>query len=380
MAAGSAGKASGVAATLVVTLLCAAVYTGIVVYNYDPDTFLFGDSPYYAAASASLIGDHDLKLRNNLRGSDARHATMVAIGADGEWRPKHPVLMSVVAIPFLFAFGVKGLLVLNLTVMTALVALCHRLGLRSSASWASSAATITTALFSFVVAYAYNYSPDAFAALPAVASVLLLWSSWPVAAGLLAGAAFAAKPAHVVFVVLAFVGAWARGGRRQALRFAAGVAPWVVVVMVYNLVLFGGVATFGYDRIFDPDAPGGITTQRTDFSLSAIPENLVAQIADSRRGLLPTAPSVLLALAGLPFLFARDRTLALLCAALTTSYLIFFSAFLPWMASHAGNRYLFVPVLLSAVPLAALFDRLGRLGEPVPIRVGSPSAASIPVP
>jgi hypothetical protein len=368
------------AATLVVTLVCAAVYTGIVVYNYDPDTFLFGDSPYYAAASASLIGDHDLKLRNNLRGSDLQHASSVAIGADGEWRPKHPVLMSVVAIPFLLVFGVKGLLVLNVTVMSALAALCHRMGLRASPAWAASAATITTALFSFVVAYAYNYSPDAFAALPAVASVLLLWGSYPLLAGLLAGAAFAAKPAHVVFLAVALIAAWARGGRREALRFAGGIAPWVVAIMVYNLVLFGGVATFGYDRIFDPGAPGGITTQRADFSLRAIPENFVAQIVDSRRGLLATAPSVLLALAGLPFLFARDRTLALFCAALSVAYLTFFSSYLPWMASSAGNRFLFVPVLLSAVPLAALFDRLGRIGDRGPIRVVSPSPASIPVP
>jgi hypothetical protein len=363
-----------------VTLVCAAVYTGIVAYNYDPDTFLFGDSPYYAAASASLIGDHDLKLRNNIRGSDAQHATFVAIGADGEWRPKHPVLMSVVAIPFLFAFGVKGLLVLNLTVMSALVASCHRLAMRASPAWAASAATLTTALFTFVVAYAYNYSPDAFAALPAVASVLLLWSSWPIAAGLLAGAAFAAKPAHVVFVSLAFLVAWARGGRDAALRFAGGVAPWIGAVMIYNLVLFGGVATFGYDRIFDPGAPGGISTQRGDFSLEAMPENLVSQVADPRRGLAATAPSVLLALAGLPFLFNRDRKLALFCGALSIGYFVFFSSYLPWMASHAGNRFLFIPVLLSSVPLAALFDRLGRIGAPAPLPVASTAPASIPVP
>ena len=374
------GRSRGLVATLVVTLVCAAVYTGIVAYNYDPDTFLFGDSPYYAAASASLIGDHDLKIRNNLRGSDAQHATFVAVGADGEWRPKHPVLMSVVAIPFLFAFGVKGLLVLNLTVMSALAALSHRLALRASPAWAASAATVTTALFTFVVAYAYNYSPDAFAALPAVASVLLLWGSWPMAAGLLAGAAFAAKPAHVVFVVLAFAMAWARGGRRGALRFAGGVAPWIAAVMLYNLMLFGGVGTFGYDRIFDPGAPGGLGTQRTDFSLAAMPENLVAQIVDPRHGLAATAPSVLLAFAGLPFLFSRDRKLAVFCGALSISYLAFFSSYLPWTASHAGNRFLFVPVLLSAVPLAALFDRLGRIGAPAPLRVAPPAPASIPLP
>jgi len=45
-------------------------------------------------------------------------------------------------------------------------------------------------------------------------------------------------------------------------------------------------------------------------------------------------------------------------------HILFFSAFAPWMASHFGNRFLFVPVLASALPLAALFDGkwLRRIG------------------
>ena len=96
-------------------------FAAILVRNYFPHTYLMGDSPYYAAAAASLVADGDLKVENNLRGDLQRHSSFVSLGADGEWRPKHPVLMSVASVPFLMMFGVVGLLVFNVVVMALLV-------------------------------------------------------------------------------------------------------------------------------------------------------------------------------------------------------------------------------------------------------------------
>ena len=118
--------------TLCTVLVCLMAFAAILVRNYFPHTYLIGDSPYYAAATASLVGDGDLKVENNLRGDLQRHSGFVSLGADGEWRPKHPILMSVASVPFVLMFGVVVLLVLNIVVMTLLVMAKHRLALRAS--------------------------------------------------------------------------------------------------------------------------------------------------------------------------------------------------------------------------------------------------------
>jgi hypothetical protein len=346
--------------TLAASLLCVAAFVAISLHNYFPHTYLIGDSTYYAAAAVSLMADQDLKLENNLRGGLGHHGGFVSLGVEGEWRPKHPVLMPVVTVPFILAFGGVGLLIFNLTVMTLLVAATHRLALRGSGPVSATTATVVTCLLTFVVAYAYNYSPDAFAALPAVIALLFLLDGKPLGAGLMAGLAFAAKPAHVLFVAVSMAAAWFQGGQREATRFAAGVLPAVVAVMVYNTILFGGPLLSGYDRILEAGPVPRTVSQRGDFTLAGAPANLSAEILDPKHGLLYTAPSVLVGLAGLLALWRRKPMLAVLPVALLLVYLLFFATFIPWRASHFGNRYLFIPVVVSALPLAALLHQAGR--------------------
>ena len=304
-------------ATLAVALVAGLTYGAISLHNFFPHTYLQGDCPYYAAAAVSLIADGDLKIENNLKGGRDRHAGFVSLGADGEWRPKHPVLMSVTSIPFLLAFGVKGLLIFNLVVMTLLAAATHRLAIRGAAPLPATGAALITCLLTFVVAYAYNYSPDAFAALPAVVAVILFLDDRFTGSGLLVGVALLAKPVHLVLLLVGTVVAWSSAGPRSAGRFAAGALPAIALLMLYNIFLFGGPLTFGYDRMLEPE-PGGVisNSQRADFSLEGAPGRLIGQIVDPRHGLLFTAPSTLFAIVGLGRLWRRRPRMALLPAAL----------------------------------------------------------------
>jgi hypothetical protein len=346
----------GWGATAAVTLLCGTVYAAIAARSYEPHTFLFGDCPYYAASAVSLLADGDLRLENNIRGGAAIHAGNVSVGTDGAWRPKHPVLMPVVSIPFLVAFGVKGLLAFNVLMLAACVGLAHRLALRGASAPAAAVATTVTGLLTFVVTYSYNYSPDAFAAVPALLAMLFLLDGRPLPAGLAAGVAFAAKPVHALLLAVCGAFAWRSGGWRAAGRYACAVAPAVLAILVYNLALFGGPLTFSYDRILSAGAAA--VTQRDDVSLSLVPGNLRALFVDPQHGLVFTAPSALVALAGIVGLWRRRPLLALLPATLFAAYVAFLSAYAPWMTSHFGNRFLFPAVLASALPLAALLDRV----------------------
>ena len=137
----------------------------------------------------------------------------------------------------------------------------------------------------------------------------------------MAGLALAAKPAHLLFVVVGLTTAWLQGGRRDAMRFAAGVMPAVAALMLYNAVLFGGPLLTGYDRILEADPVPRTVSQSSDFTLVGAPSNLMWQFLDEKHGLVYTAPSVLVGLAGVLALWRRRRLLALLPARTTLRYL-----------------------------------------------------------
>ena len=185
----------------------------------------------------------------------------------------------------------------------------------------------------------------------------LLESRW-LLAGLGAGIAFLGKPIHVVFIIVCGLLALSQQGWRAAARFGLGALPSLLIVLAYNQVLFGDPFTFSYDRMLAED--GSIYTQRSDFSLALIPSALTGQFLDIRHGLLFTAPTVLLACIGLLHLWRRDRRLALVPAAIAIAYLGVFSTYRPWHTSHIGNRFLFVVVVLSALPLGVLIERRER--------------------
>ena len=340
--------------TLLVAMASGVIYTVIAARSYEPYTFLVGDCPYYAASALSLIADGDLRIQNNMSGGEEMHAGQVSIGADGEWRPKHPILMSVASIPFLKILDLNGLLIFNLLMLIFLTAQTHRLALLGASAPVAALATGITCLLTFVVTYAYNFSPDAFAAIPGLFAVTFLLERRPLRTGLAAGVTFLAKPVHILLVVLCGIVVMYTQGWRAAVRYSVGALPSLALLTLYNWTQFGGPLTFSYDRILHLDA--GMVTQRADFSLGLIPGNLAGQFFSLEHGLLFTAPSVLVALAGLLFVWQRQLT-TVIPLALTIAYLGFFATYAPWMTSHYGNRFLFIPVLVSALPLATLLER-----------------------
>src|SRR6266705_5934917 len=96
--------------------------------------------PYYALTAVSLLYDHDLDLRNQLRGGLEVHGKQIALGRDGAWYPKHPILMPIVAVPFILLFGLPGTLILNLLVLGALALALMRLAGQVAAPWPSAVA------------------------------------------------------------------------------------------------------------------------------------------------------------------------------------------------------------------------------------------------
>jgi hypothetical protein len=333
-------------------------------------SFLIGDCPYYASAAVSLLVDGDLDLKNQLKGGLEVHQRQVALGLHGEWYPKHPILMSALSVPFYAGLGVAGFLLFNLLVVGCLAgviwALCRR-------HVTPALATLSTAILlagTFLRAYVYNYSPDLFAAVLFLGGLWLVLRERPLGGGLFLGLAVLAKITNLFALLIVAAFACCRHDRRQALRLAAGALPPLLLLALFNSLMFGSPTTTGYDRTLVLAQGEAVTVSHRGFFDLPISEGVWGQLFSARTGLLPTAPALLLAVPGFFILLRRRPWEGLLVLCLCEFIFLLFSTYRWWATSHYGNRFLMVPVALSAIPLSLTLDwarlALGR-------RRGSPA-------
>ncbi len=355
------GRRNGdLAATLALVIAALLFFSVRVLLRYQPLTYLPGDCPYYAATAVSLLHDGDLDLRNQLRGGLLVHGTQIALGAGGAWYPKHPILMPVVAIPFLAAFGMPGFLVFNLIVLALLGFVMMRLARVCAPPGAAAAAAFALLTGTFLRAYDYNFSPDLFATLILVTGLLALVRGRDGLGGFLLGLGVATKLTHLFLVPLApLYAAWCRG-RRGAWRSVAGAAGPLLAVAAFNASLFGSPLVTSYDRNVETRDGKTATVSHRGLFDGGLARGVAGELFDPRHGLLTTSPVLLLALPGLAILFRRRPKEAVLFLAAAEFLLLFFATYRHWDASHYGNRFLMPVVAVAAAPLALTLEWMGQ--------------------
>ena len=325
-----------------------------------PLGFLVGDGPYYAETSVSLAYDHDLDLRNQLLGGLAVHGPQIALGRNGAWYPKHPILLPIAGVPFVLLLGVRGLLLLNLLTAASVAALMYALARRHAGPAASAAALLLLACGTFLHAYVYNLSPDLFAALLVLLASGDLFEGRPVRAGLWLGAAVVAKPLLVIVPPLALLPAISQGRWRPAARLAVGLLPAVAAWLLLNWSLFGSPFTTSYDRNVHLVAGQETMVSHRDLFDGDVLQGAAGQLFDRRHGLLPTAPVILLAIPGLLILWRRRPGEALYIAGIGAALLAVLSPYRYWSTSHVGHRFLIPAVALLAAPMALACDAVSE--------------------
>jgi len=356
-AAGRPGERPGAALVAVAAFLA---FGAVALGRYQPLTYLVGDGPYYAGAAVSLLYDGDLDLRNQLRGGLPVHGPQIAIGARGEWYPKHPILLAVLGLPFLALFGMPGLLLLNLLVLAALAGGMVRLGRRFAPAPAAALAVAALLLGTFVREYAYNLSPDLLAGLLATMMALALLEGRMAAAGLLLGAMVMAKPLLVTFVPAALAYGLARGRLRGGARLALGGLVPVAASLLLNCALFASPFVTAYDRnITVVGGTASITSHRSLFD-NDLMAGAAGQILDARHGLLATAPALLLAVPGALVLLRRRPAEAVWLLGSAATLFVTLCAYRDWNQSHYGNRFLMAAVAFAAPAVAVALETLGH--------------------
>ena len=323
---------------------------------YEPYTFLIGDCPYYAATAISVLSDHDFDLRNQLNADLAVHANQISLGARGEWYPKHPVLMPLVSVPLLATFGMNGFLIGNVIVLLGLAVVLYEASRLFTSPVPAAAGVLATILGSFVIRYDYNYSPNLFGTLLLALSVFALFRARFGRAGVFGGlGCFAYTPNFIPLPVLVGYAAW-KGRLRGMTLFIAGAAPAVLALGALNLRMFGSPFISPYMRIVTiQDGTVGLHSNAQDFT-NPLWDGIRDQLVDPSRGLLFTAPVLLLAIPGYALWIRGRRDAAVLCLLVGGVLFLAFSRYGLWATSSVGNRFLIPLVALSAPAVACTLE------------------------
>jgi len=359
------------AAALLGTILL--LFGGRILAQYRPLTYLTGDCPYYALTAVSLLYDHDLDLRNQLRGGLEVHGKQIALGRDGAWYPKHPILMPIVAVPFILLFGLPGTLILNLLVLGALALALMRLAGQVAAPWPSAVAAFLLIAGSFLRAHVYAFSDDLFATLILVLGLVALVEGRDGAGGLLLGLGVAARLAHLLLLPFGVFYAFRCRGWPRGLRAIAGALGPLLAVAALNLAMFGSPLVTSYDRNIVHRGDALVMVSHRGLFGGSLVRGVAGELFDPVHGLLPTSPAIFLALPGLPLFWRRRPREALLYLALGEFLLLFFATYQYWSASPYGPRFL-MPLVAIAAPPAAL--TLQWIQERVRVRTRGGAAAA----
>jgi hypothetical protein len=170
---------------------------------------------------------------------------------------------------------------------------------------------------------------------------------------------FPAAPAAVIIVLLVIAFAWPNGSlTRVATGIAVGALPCVIVLAVYNLLMFGSPFKFGYSLSAQQNWPQmkqglmGVTYPKA----YVLREILVGRY----RGLLLLAPVIGAAPFGLRLLWkqARARWSTLAIIAIALYYLLLNASYAVWDGGWSyGPRHLSPALPFLCLPLGILWSR-----------------------
>jgi hypothetical protein len=193
---------------------------------------------------------------------------------------------------------------------------------------------------------------------------LLLSISVGLAAGWATVTEFPAAPAAVILALLVIAIAWPSGSERFT-RVVTGVAvgalPCIIVLGVYNLLLFGSPFKLGYSISAQQNWP----LMKQGFMGVTYPKAYVLReiLVGRYRGLLPLAPVLAAAPFGLILLWkqAKARVSTLAVTAIAIYYVLLNASYASWDGGWSyGPRHLSPALPFLSLPLGLLWTRSSR--------------------
>jgi hypothetical protein len=352
----------------IVVALCLPFYLQTIGERLPHEPYMKGDSIYYANTAVSLLRDLDLDQRNQ---TDRRifeelkswtqipiaHSN-IARGLRGEWYPKHPIVMPVLSVPFLAAFGGLGFVIYNLASLLLLVIAMRRLASRVARPGLAAVAAVAIGLTPLLHNFAYSYSPDILSALLCVAGLHLVAGRRGILGGLLLGLAVWVKLPNALLGALLGLGLVGARDWRLFGRLALGGGLSLGAFGALNTYQFGAPWLTSYQRVWVVE--NGVSRVGDHLASLGRPfwEGFQMQLFHQHLGLMATATAGVLGWLGLRALWRRRPLMAWSSAAFALGTFLFYCVYDYTHASHFSNRFLMPAVALASLPLAALLEAL----------------------
>ena len=359
----------------VLLLYLCLIYPPWILSNLVTDiSFIKGDCYYYRAVIISLLQDGDLLLGNNVQ-IDLLNGQL-ALGIHG-LVPKHPILLSLVSLPFYQVFGNRGLLIFNVldcALLLVLVFKLNRLFFNEIVSLITSMLYSTATLF---FNYAYNYSPDVFSTVLVLAGLnLVLRNRYYLGALALGLSVFAKLPnLPLAGIILAYAAVRILRGHelsplpppnllKRCGKIAAIGALFLIALAPFgitNQMLFGSPIVTGYQRTaVRGEALGEIAIDdHVDKFNQPFLEGAFRLLFDPDSGLVTTNPVLLVAFLGFIRMNRRANPGPLyLVIAVCIAQFLMFAKYDDWQTSEFSNRFLMTFVAGSSVLTAGYLQFL----------------------
>nr|MBA3295726.1 hypothetical protein [Acidobacteriota bacterium] len=336
-----------------------------------------GDEPHYLVITQSLLKDGDIRIENNHRQGDYRAYVSGDLkpdfrvrGRNGEIYSIHAPGVSALVAPAFAIAGYGGVVVFLLLLSAAGSALTWHLAWfvskREDAAWFGWAAVTLSATWIFHSFTVYPDGPGAVLTLTGVWALLraereATSTEESMVPWLLHGAALAALPwMHTRFAAIAGLTGALVLLRLPRVPNAAGKALAFLCIPAVSALGWIGYFIKIYGTP-DPSVPYGGEPN----SLAFIPDGLAGLLFDQRFGLLPYAPVLLCAAAGICVMAVRSRLrrYALELLFVVGPYLLVVSYVAMWWGGRSAPARFFVPVLpWMAIPAAVGWTAVSSRG------------------
>lgn len=246
--------------------------------KYEPNTWLYRDGAFYfttlrAITEHGRLEQKELQPRSwyedrlgwNDRLSD--DWSNVALGREGRWYPKHPVLLPVLSIPLYTLFGTPGTLFTNVLLNLAFVLLVFLLARRVARIEIAALTATLVAAQPIVQTVSYWYSNDLLSAVLLLGALEAALGRCFRFAGILAGFALWSRVTNATYLPALVLVALAEGGWKAVFasaRYAllplglfAGLntwqfgAPWITPYQAVLVREGGRMTTASHGRLFN---------------------------------------------------------------------------------------------------------------------------------
>lgn len=359
---------------LVVAVAFVAFHTPHLARRYEPNSWLFADGAFYFTTTRSLAEHGRLEQRElhpqswyvadlswNKRLDDAW--SNVALGRDGGWYPKHPVLLPALAVPLYLLAGTPGTLWTNVLLNLAFVLLVFLLCRRVARVEIAALAAIAVCAMPFVQRMSYTFSNDLLGAVLILGALESTFARRFGLAGVLFGLSLWSRVTNAAFLPAFLVLGAAQGGWRAVGRAALFACLPLSVYAALNTWMFGAPWITSYQSVLVRE--NGVPTTASHTRLFNVPfATGLRRIVLGKDGAFASFP---LLAPGLLGLFASARTRRSWAVGLLLAALLPLLAFVTydWYRPH----FLYPVYGLSAMGLASLAALVWRRRDERPERV-----------